>query len=177
MTGYHKQQSGVALMISLVILLLLTLIMVTAVRVNNAGRKNGGQHEKSEYCIPGRRKRLTGSGSVYRYRQTQRLIGMETAHPTPIRSVRLNFQTGPSKIHRTRSVLQVCAAPLHPCNQVTSHLLFHARVMREPPPPDIATISAEPEYIIELIVYRTKHRFQQDLRHVSNYRAGMGRRQ
>jgi type IV pilus assembly protein PilX len=42
MTGYYKQQSGIALIISLIILLLLTIIMIAAVRVTSLEERMAG---------------------------------------------------------------------------------------------------------------------------------------
>ncbi len=134
MTGYNKHQSGIALMIGLVMLLLLTIIMIAAMRVTMLEERMAGNLRNHNIAFQAAESAL---------REAEAFIDSGDAVFDP-----LMLSNGPFQNTAPFCVNGLCGTSLPLQSDQLSTL---SSAVMQTAATGIATIPFEPEYIIELI--------------------------
>jgi len=149
MSGYRKKQSGVALIISLVVLLLLTLITMTAMQVTSLEEKMAGNMKNRNIAFQSAESALREAETlIANDSPTIDWDGDGTPDPNPFRPLKLS--NGPfENTSDPVCVDGLCGTttPLQSADIASVVSAGHARTAAT----GITSISAEPKYIIELM--------------------------
>lgn len=143
MTRFKKQQTGVALIISLVMLLLLTMITVTALQVTSLEQKMAGNMQEHNVAFQAAESALREAEGLIAFDDpTIDWDGDGTPDPNPFRPLKLSngpFQTS------------TCVDGLCGDTADTDIDTVYAAGNTREAVTGISDISAEPEYLIELL--------------------------
>ena len=134
MTGYNKQQAGVALIISLIMLLILTIIMMTALRVTSLEEKMSGNSQNHNMAFQ-------AAESALREAEAYIESGAVPFHPLKLSAAPFRHTTSPFCVNGLCSDSGAVQSEVFPDvdgGKVTATT-------------GIASVAREPEYIIELI--------------------------
>jgi len=149
MTRLRKQQSGVALIISLVMLLLLTMITVTALQVTSLEEKMAGNMQEQNVAFQAAESALREAEGLIAFDDpTIDWDGDGTPEPNPFRPLKLSngvFQNASDPI--CADGLCGATSPLQSEQIASVHAAGNTRTAST----GISGISAEPEYLIELL--------------------------
>jgi type IV pilus assembly protein PilX len=143
MTRFRKRQKGVALIISLVMLLLLTMITVTALQVTSLEHKMAGNMQEQNVAFQAAESALREAEGLIAFDDpTIDWDGDGTPEPNPFRPLKLS--NGP---FQTASCVDGLCGETADTDIDTVHAADNTREAAT----GIADISAEPEYLIELL--------------------------